>query len=82
LLIHTVGGQRTVKLKMPLPVYITYLTARVSPDGLVQFRKDLYDVDSAQTRRLAQRLDRLRKTAQAAASAALPRKGSGGSAGQ
>ena len=76
------GEERTVKLKTPLPVYITYLTARVSPDGLVQFRKDLYDVDSAQTRRLAQRLDRLRKTAHAAASAALPKKGTGGSAGQ
>ena len=76
------GDERTVKLRTPIPVDITYLTARVSPDGLVQFRKDLYDVDSAQTARLAQRLDRLRRTAHAAASAALPGKGSGGSAGQ
>jgi murein L,D-transpeptidase YcbB/YkuD len=66
------GEEKTVKLKRPLPVYITYLTARVSPDGLVQFRKDVYDVDSSQSARLAQRLERLRKTANAAARAAAP----------
>jgi murein L,D-transpeptidase YcbB/YkuD len=66
------GEEKTVKLKAPLPVYITYLTARVSPDGLVQFRKDVYDVDSSQKARLAQRLERLRRTANAVASAAAP----------
>jgi murein L,D-transpeptidase YcbB/YkuD len=61
------GEEKTVKLKEPLPVYITYLTARVSPDGLVQFRKDVYSVDGSQSARLAQRLERLRKAATAGA---------------
>ncbi len=59
------GQEKTVRLTKPLPVYITYLTARVSPDGLLQFRKDLYDLDRQQGARLAQRLDRLRKAADA-----------------
>jgi len=66
------GEERTVKLKVPIPVYITYLTARVSSDGLVQFRKDVYDVDSAQSARLANRLERLRKAANTAARATRP----------
>jgi murein L,D-transpeptidase YcbB/YkuD len=66
------GEERTVKLKTPIPVYITYLTARVSSDGLVQFRKDVYDVDSAQSARLANRLERLRKAANTAARATRP----------
>lgn len=71
------GEEKTVKLKQPLPVYIAYLTARVTPDGAVQFRKDVYDVDGSQTARLAQRLERLRKAAIAAAKvAALSRGGS------
>lgn len=71
------GEEHTVKLKAPIPVYITYLTARVSPDGLVQFRKDVYDLDSTQSARLVQRLQRLRKSASAAPSAATPQKGNG-----
>ena len=66
------GEERTVKLKAPIPVYIAYLTARVSSDGLVQFRKDVYDVDSAQSARLAGRLHRLRKAANTAARATRP----------
>jgi L,D-transpeptidase YcbB len=41
--------ETTVKLKSPLPVYLGYLTARVTPDGLVQFRKDIYGIDEQQT---------------------------------
>jgi murein L,D-transpeptidase YcbB/YkuD len=41
--------ETTVKLKSPLPVYLAYLTARVTPDGLVQFRKDIYGIDEQQT---------------------------------
>jgi L,D-transpeptidase YcbB len=46
------GEQTTVKLKTPLPVYLGYWTARVTPDGIVQFRKDLYGIDQRQTERL------------------------------
>lgn len=68
------GEEKTVTLKAPLAVYIAYLTARVSPDGLLQFRKDIYGVDSSQSTRLAQRLERLKKTARAAS--AVPSTGS------
>ena len=59
------GEETVVRLTKPLPVYITYLTARVSPDGGLQFRKDLYDLDRQQSTRLAQRLERLRQAAAA-----------------
>lgn len=59
--------EQTVKLKEKIPVYIGYWTARVSPDGLLQFRKDVYGIDSRLTSKLAERLDRLRKSATAAA---------------
>lgn len=62
--------ERTVKLRSPLPVYLGYWTARVSADGAVQFRKDVYGIDARQTARLAERLNRLRKSAAAAALAA------------
>ncbi|MEO5896875.1 MAG: L,D-transpeptidase family protein [Vicinamibacterales bacterium] len=62
------GEEKTVKLKKPLPVYLGYWTARASPDGLLQFRRDVYDVDS----RLAARLsDRLRRLGQSSAAAAV-----------
>jgi murein L,D-transpeptidase YcbB/YkuD len=41
--------ETTVKLKSPLPVYLGYWTARVTPDGIVQFRKDIYGIDERQT---------------------------------
>jgi murein L,D-transpeptidase YcbB/YkuD len=59
--------ERTVKLKEKLPVYIGYWTASVSADGLVQFRKDVYGIDGRLTTKLGERLDRLRKSATAAA---------------
>jgi L,D-transpeptidase YcbB len=45
--------QTTVKLKTPLPVYLGYWTARVTPDGIVQFRKDIYGIDQRQMALLA-----------------------------
>jgi murein L,D-transpeptidase YcbB/YkuD len=61
--------ERPVKLKERIPVYIGYWTARVSADGLVQFRKDVYGIDGRLTTKLAERLERLRKSATAAADA-------------
>jgi murein L,D-transpeptidase YcbB/YkuD len=66
------GEERTVRLKAKLPVYIGYWTARVSPDGLVQFRKDIYGIDGRLTVLLAERLQRLRAGALAAASVLNP----------
>ena len=62
--------ERTVKLRSAIPVYLGYWTARVSADGVMQFRRDVYDIDRRQTILLADRLSRLRKSAAAAASAA------------
>ena len=62
--------ERTVKLKRPLPVYLGYWTARVSADGVMQFRKDVYGIDGRLSALLADRLSRLRKSAAAAAIAA------------
>ncbi|MCA1563343.1 MAG: L,D-transpeptidase family protein [Acidobacteria bacterium] len=59
--------ERHVKLREPVPVYLGYFTARVSADGVMQFRKDVYEVDGRLTARLADRLERLRKAAAAAA---------------
>jgi murein L,D-transpeptidase YcbB/YkuD len=63
------GEEKTVKLKHALPVYLGYWTARVRPDGLVQFRRDVYDVDNRLTARLADRLNRLKQSSEAAAAA-------------
>jgi murein L,D-transpeptidase YcbB/YkuD len=61
------GEEQTVKLKAPIPVYLGYWTARVAPDGLVQFRKDVYGIDARLTTRLTERLQRMRQSAAAAA---------------
>jgi murein L,D-transpeptidase YcbB/YkuD len=63
------GEEETVKLKSPIPVYLGYWTARVRPDNTVQFRKDVYDIDGRLAVRLADRLERLRRTGEAAAAA-------------
>jgi murein L,D-transpeptidase YcbB/YkuD len=34
-------------LRAPLPVYLGYWTARMSADGLLQFRDDVYALDGA-----------------------------------
>jgi hypothetical protein len=35
----------TVKLEPPVPVYWVYITAWATPDGIVQFRDDIYQRD-------------------------------------
>ena len=42
------SGQRLhVKLAQPVPVYWIYVTAWATPDGIVQFREDIYHRDGA-----------------------------------
>jgi L,D-transpeptidase YcbB len=66
------GEEETiVKLKAPLPVYLGYWTARVSSDGVMQFRRDVYGVDGHQAALLTDRLTKLKARAAAAARAAL-----------
>ena len=40
------GTQRTVMLRQPVPVYLTYGTAVVAADGAVRFRPDIYGRDA------------------------------------
>jgi L,D-transpeptidase YcbB len=63
------GEERTVHLPEPVPVYLGYWTARVSADGDLQFRNDVYGIDRRQAALLAERIARLRKAAQAAVAA-------------
>jgi L,D-transpeptidase YcbB len=58
--------ERTVTLREPVPVYLGYWTARVSGDGELQFRADVYGIDRRQAALLAERVARLRKASQAA----------------
>jgi murein L,D-transpeptidase YcbB/YkuD len=53
------GSERHVKLKTPVPVYLGYWTASVSPDGLAQFRKDIYGIDGRLSAMIDDRLRRL-----------------------
>ena len=39
------GERRDVRLKKPIALYFVYLTAWSTPDGVVQFRRDLYQKD-------------------------------------
>jgi murein L,D-transpeptidase YcbB/YkuD len=39
--------QIDVKLVKPIPVYFTYVSAWATPDGVVQFRPDIYNQDGA-----------------------------------
>ena len=39
------GGRIDVKLAQPVPVYWVYITAWAAPDGVVQFRQDIYQRD-------------------------------------
>ena len=43
--IKEVGERRDVKLKKPVPLYFVYITAWATEDGVVQFRRDLYQKD-------------------------------------
>lgn len=71
------GQERTVKIKQPIPVLIGYWTARVSPDGIVQFRKDVYGIDARQSAMLAERMRRIRASTEAAVTSAQPRRNGG-----
>jgi murein L,D-transpeptidase YcbB/YkuD len=64
------GEELTVKLRQPLPVYLGYWTAAVSPEGEVQFRKDVYGIDRQQSALLDGQLLRFRKAAAAAPASA------------
>ena len=61
------GTEKTVKLARALPVYLGYWTARVSADGIVQFRDDLYGIDARQMTLLTRAIDQLKTQAAAAA---------------
>jgi murein L,D-transpeptidase YcbB/YkuD len=63
------GEEKTVKLQSPIPVYLGYWTARVRTDNTAQFRNDVYKIDQRLAVRLADRLERLRRTGEAAAAA-------------
>jgi murein L,D-transpeptidase YcbB/YkuD len=63
------GEEKHVKLPKSIPVYLGYWTARVSADGIVQFRKDVYGIDRRQMTLLADRLSRQRAGAAAARAA-------------
>jgi murein L,D-transpeptidase YcbB/YkuD len=40
--IRETGQTKTVRLKKPVPLYFAYVTAWATPDGVVQFRPDVY----------------------------------------
>jgi len=63
------GTEKHVKLKDPIPVYLGYWTARVRPDGMVQFRQDVYGTDGRLMALLQDRLERLRRSSEAAVAA-------------
>ena len=50
------GEERTVKLTSPVPVYLGYWTAAVTPEGLVQFTNDVYGIDQRQSAALARKI--------------------------
>jgi murein L,D-transpeptidase YcbB/YkuD len=63
------GQERTVKLREPIPVFIGYWTARVTPDGVVQFRDDVYGIDGRLSAMVAERMRRLRASSNAGVTA-------------
>ena len=64
--------ERVVKLKAAIPVYLGYWTARVTPERVIQFRKDVYGIDGRQSARVAGRLAALKASADAARAALGP----------
>jgi murein L,D-transpeptidase YcbB/YkuD len=56
------GTEQTVKLTQKLPVYLGYWTASVDEGDVLQFRADVYGIDANQRARLAERMNRLKKT--------------------
>ncbi|MCB1519488.1 MAG: L,D-transpeptidase family protein [Hyphomicrobiaceae bacterium] len=47
------GERRDVRLKKPVPLYFVYITAWATEDGVVQFRRDLYQKDGVGTTAVA-----------------------------
>ncbi len=47
------GQRKVVKLEVPLPVHIVYLTAWVNKDGSVHYRRDIYGRDEILARALS-----------------------------
>lgn len=45
---HT-GERLDVKVAKPVPVYLAYITAWATPDGMVHFGRDIYGLDGAPT---------------------------------
>lgn len=43
------GERKDVKLKKPIPLYFAYITAWATEDGVIQFRRDLYNKDKLGT---------------------------------
>ncbi|MEG6509552.1 L,D-transpeptidase family protein [Methyloligella sp. 2.7D] len=43
------GEQQIVKLKRPVPVMFIYVSAWTTPDGMANFRPDIYQVDTTST---------------------------------
>jgi murein L,D-transpeptidase YcbB/YkuD len=41
------GDRRDIRLKKPVPLYFVYISAWATPDGVIQFRRDLYNRDGA-----------------------------------
>lgn len=41
------GERRDIRLKKPVPLFFVYITAWATEDGVVQFRRDLYNRDKA-----------------------------------
>ena len=68
------GQEKTVKLTGALPVYLGYWTARISADGILQFRGDLYGVDARQLSMLGSALDKLKMRAAAAGAVVMARR--------
>jgi murein L,D-transpeptidase YcbB/YkuD len=60
-------------LSHPLPVYLGYWTARISADGILQFRDDLYGIDARQGTLLEAALEKLHSRATTAGAAAAAR---------
>ena len=67
--------ERVVKLKTAMPVFLGYWTARVTPDHVVQFRKDVYGIDTRQSAQLAGRLEAMKASAAAARALLAPSPG-------
>ncbi|MEO9901336.1 MAG: hypothetical protein ABJF28_11120, partial [Nisaea sp.] len=51
--IRDAGARKVVKLKEPVQVHLTYLTAWMNKDGSTHFRRDIYDRDEVLLKALA-----------------------------